>query len=331
MSQWQTNQGTSVARNSAGLPIGPMTVSDVLDGCVKLVKCNWKQLLALSVLMAIPGILANFAQYASGSAPGAMIGDFVRGSTQAIENQSTTDQFSRLFENGVALGLLGVAVALSILLMPYLYGAMVRVLSGSYMGKEASLKTVLSQTGSRYPALLLATILVILAVIGSVVPVLVPVGILAAAFPPAILLVALAIIPVLVVGTMLMFIYNVVVFEETSGAASLGRSWSLVSKRFFPILGIVVLVWLLATIVGAIVAMPLTILSIGLGALWAPLEYPLTAITNIVSTFVGTSISVAAVTLLYFDSRIRLEGFDLALRSSQDKSHDNSAVGGTTE
>lgn len=314
MSAWNANPDARTERTALGLPIAPMTVADILDGSFKMVKRNWKAFAILSIPFSIPGILFTYAQYAVQGTTGGSIRDMLADPEAYAETSSPLASGEFVF-TAAAFALLIGGVVLSFLLTPNIYAVAIRVVAGSYLDHERPLSTVASQTFRRVPTLLLASLLAVLAVIGAAAPVVIPIALLAASFPPALLMLVFAIIPIVVVGTMLAFIYQVVVIEDASASRSLSRSWFLVSKRFFPILGIYILATIISSVIGSVVATPLLFLGIGGGYLFEPVEYVATAIASVISTFISLAVQASVLTLLYFDARIRFEGFDLSLKA----------------
>src|SRR6202035_4780402 len=101
-----------------------------------------------------------------------------------------------------------------------------------------------------------------------------------------------------------------IVLERVSGLRGLQRSWQLVSGRFWPTFGRLLLLALISSIISSVVA--------------AVFELPGSAIapnntfvfdqvaSAIAAVFVGP-ITYIGVTLLYYDTRIRKEGFDIEM------------------
>lgn len=109
--------------------------------------------------------------------------------------------------------------------------------------------------------------------------------------------------------------FVVLVAEDRRGAGALRRSFQLVRRRWWPTLGTLVLAFILQTIVEQIVAIPLVFLSFtgeG-GTIGAFLGL---AVTSIVSAVITTPFVAAVFVLLYFDLRVRKEGFDVELLAS---------------
>src|SRR3954469_23370520 len=161
---WQTSPyGPYGAQPKAGdtrtgpLPLHPMTLSDILDGAFKLLKANWRTVLLITAVFVVPlHIISAFAQrnvYGG------------RSLFDAVNNpalQSTSGDNARFV-------VAGVVALVSLLVTPFVAGAISKVVAASYLGGEETVGSALRATGRRAWALLGAWILVhILEVIGGV-------------------------------------------------------------------------------------------------------------------------------------------------------------------
>jgi hypothetical protein len=102
-------------------------------------------------------------------------------------------------------------------------------------------------------------------------------------------------------------------FERVGASKALGRSFRLVRGRWWPILGGLLVAYLLTIIAGIFVSLvPATIVSV---------VAPDNDVANVLASIVGGTVSqlistpylAAVIALLYFDQRVRKEGFDLQL------------------
>ena len=101
-----------------------------------------------------------------------------------------------------------------------------------------------------------------------------------------------------------------IVLERLSGWRGLQRSWQLISGRFWPTFGRMALLGLIAAIISSVVA---AIFEIP-GAVIDPNNtFVFDQVASaIAAVFVGP-ITYIGVTLLYYDIRIRKEGFDIEM------------------
>ncbi|MBI3177857.1 MAG: hypothetical protein HYZ35_07690 [Chloroflexi bacterium] len=116
----------------------------------------------------------------------------------------------------------------------------------------------------------------------------------------------------------------VVVLEQRGILESVQRSWFLVRRRFWPVLGTILVLYLFNAL---IVNGPLAIVNAILGAV-APsfgdsttqliVTAILQAVVSVVFILIYYPLQMTAFTLIYFDLRVRTEGFDLALLTSSD-------------
>ena len=105
-----------------------------------------------------------------------------------------------------------------------------------------------------------------------------------------------------------------VVLEGKGPIAGLGRSWNLVRGSWWRVLGITLLVGIIAIFAGFVIALPVGVI-VGLalwaagaeGAVWTLIG----SLPGAVATVLVTPFAYIAGVLLYFDLRVRKEGFDL--------------------
>jgi hypothetical protein len=102
--------------------------------------------------------------------------------------------------------------------------------------------------------------------------------------------------------------------EGLGPVGAMRRSAALMWPRVFPVMLVAVLCGVLVYfVVNALGSIPATAaLLIGPRSAW-----PLLALAAILGSLVGTPIVAIVATLLYFDGRIRQEGFDLQLMADE--------------
>jgi hypothetical protein len=104
------------------------------------------------------------------------------------------------------------------------------------------------------------------------------------------------------------------VLEDARGGA-LGRSWGLTRGLGWHIFGTVLLAGILAAIASAILTIPAGLIAFndtGAGLGWL-FQAVLTALASVIVT----PFTIGVIVLLYFDARIRKEGFDLAVMARE--------------
>lgn len=105
--------------------------------------------------------------------------------------------------------------------------------------------------------------------------------------------------------------YVALVAEDLSGSRALRRSLNLVRGRWWATFGVLLIAFILNTVVDQIVAIPLVILSFVSED--SVIGFALSALANIISDVITTPFVAAVFVLVYFDLRVRKEGFDLQL------------------
>lgn len=176
--------------------------------------------------------------------------------------------------------------------------------------------------------ILLAVALVVGAVIGISFAAL-PVGIVLG------ILCVLAAIPLaLWVTTKLLLVTPILVLERSGVFAAIARSWRLTRGRFWPALGVWILIQITFSAVAQLVSIPFSLLGSILSSTIAPTgaSDPTSIITLIVTSLATQIVTLliqsvalvvysSAATLVYVDCRMRREGLDLDLQSYVDQRH----------
>jgi hypothetical protein len=101
-----------------------------------------------------------------------------------------------------------------------------------------------------------------------------------------------------------------VVVENLGPIQGMRRSFRLCSARYWPVLGIALLSAVLSQILSSIVGGVPTFLAAAIGYRWG---FPLIAVGNVATAVLVQPLTAIIATLVYFDLRIRQEGFDLQI------------------
>jgi hypothetical protein len=170
--------------------------------------------------------------------------------------------------------------------------AVVVIVSDSYLGREVSIGAALQRVISRIWAVFWTAILqFVLAMVGTV----------------------LFLIPGLLCVAWFFAATVVVVIEGKSTFAALARSKQLASGSVGRILGILFLTIILVFVIEVIVAMVLGFA----GVLFAHAGPALTTLAGNIASLLIYPFFTVVITLLYYDLRIRKEGFDLEMMSAE--------------
>jgi MFS family permease len=262
-----------------------MTFSDILDGSFKLLKANLRTIVLVSALFLIPvNLVAAFFQRD-------LLGGY--GLFQLANDPSLLDQAAETGMSNAALVGTLLAVAASILVTPFVGGAVSRIVAASYLGEELEPGEAIRVTGRRFLALLGAFFFTFLVK---------AVGLL------------FCLVGVLVPMTFFLVTTPAVMVEELGPIQAMARSVALVRPRFWQVMGIGIVSGLLASFLGNILATPFAFGALAIGYRWG---WILVAIGGILPALVTTPFVAIVATLVYFDGRIRNEGFDLQVIAAE--------------
>jgi hypothetical protein len=282
-----------------------MTLGDILDGAFKLMKANLRTVALVTALFVVPlNLLGAFFQRSSLSTG---IFDILNDPSLAETTQS---------DPGVG-DFVGYAVTLlaSLIVTPFVAGAIARVVGSSYLGEQLTPGPALRATGRRFWALLWSWVLTHLLEGSGLLLTALLVGVLAAVNVDG-RLIALVGVPLGLAGLLLplalmalfVAVAPAIVVEELGPVRGIRRSWRLLRSRFWPVLGISILAGLIAYVLGSILGTPFTLLAAVVGG---SAGWPLLALGSILPEMITTPFIAIVATLIYFDGRIRSEGFDL--------------------
>ena len=264
------------------VPLRPMTAPDILDGAFAVLKAQPAKIATITAAFVVPLQLLD-----------AWLQRDVLGGVGLIELFGTDDPSVIGAADDTSASPLGgyVLLLLGSLVLTFVAASITHLVTGWYAGVDRSAREVVGMTARRSWPLVAAWVLVHLAELGGVVACLVPGVLVMAGFA---------------VTT------PVVAAERVGPIGGMRRSWRLARRRFWPTVGITLLVGLVAGLVGnALSAVPVLV-AFAVGLEWG---WILLAAAGIVSSLVTTPVGAASATLLYLDLRIRTEGLDLQLEA----------------
>jgi len=275
----------------------PLRLGELLDRAIRLYRGNFLTFIGIIALVYVPLMVLQ-------SAASALM------SSSMLRGYSTPQE---IFANsGYWIGLLAILVlglVRFILVQGIATGALTRAVADSYLGKKTGILDAYRGIGKSWPTLLGALLFIILIVFVLIIWWLVPcigwftgLGML-----------------VFVGGVINPLVPPVVVLEKQGAIAAVQRAWSLARRRFWPVLGYIFILGLFSLIV---VNGPAAIVNLLLAGVFQSFGDPTTqlVITSIIQGLISLvfvllyyPLQMTAFTLIYFDLRVRTEGFDLAL------------------
>ena len=121
------------------------------------------------------------------------------------------------------------------------------------------------------------------------------------------------VVPFFWLGVSWSLAFPVLIAEGLRGTGALGRSFRLVQGRWWPTFGALVLAFMLQFFVDLVLHLPLGLLFVMDADSLAGLT--VSTVVSVISSVLTTPFMAAVLVLVYFDLRVRKEGFDLQLLS----------------
>jgi hypothetical protein len=262
-----------------------MMFSDLLDGSFRLLKANLGTIVLVAAVFLIPvNLVAAFFQRD-------LLGGY--GFLELMQDPSLLEEAAGpAASNGPLVGGL-LATAATLLVTPFIGGATSVIVAASYLGGELGAGPAMRATGRRFLVLLAVFFLTLLLKAAGLV---------------------VCLVGALVPMTLFLVTTPAVMVEEAGPIQAMARSVTLVRPRFWPVMAIGIGSGVLAGFLGNILASPFSIAALAVGYRWG---WILAAIGAILPALVTTPFVSILATLVYFDLRIRNEGFDLQMIAAE--------------
>jgi MFS family permease len=255
----------------------PLGIGEVLDAGFRLVRKRFGTLVLCAVAVA---------------APLSILDTLVTASTDDAAFDFTSGPKTPSQSDGEVLTGVGISRLISVLLVLLVLASCFRAISAAYLGEQATAGESLRFAFRRLPALFGAYLLITLTLIVGFV---------------------LLIIPGIYLGVALSMAFPALLFERLRPLRAYGRSFELVTGHWWRTFAILLLSLVIFAVISAA-------LGGGLGAILgsaAPGNEGLAAVfvtvLNILLSVVLYPIAAGILTVLYYDLRVRKEGFDLEL------------------
>lgn len=299
---------------AAAPELRPLTLGEILDRAVRLYRHNFLDFIGIIALVQVPlSIFQLLLSVASLNNP-ASLPSQVPSSEQALVNLLNSGYLGRL---AIEVGLLLVSF---VLVQGVATAALTRAVADNYLGRKTDMLQAYQRVGSSWARLIGVLILLLIFYIALMVWFIIPcIGWISG---PGLLIYVASVVGPLVAP---------VVVLENLGTSAIRRAWELVRRRFWWALGFMVILVIFNQL---IIAGPSVLVTL---VLQYVLRNPNTENYNLIRTLIQTLVSLgtslfylplqlAAVTLLYFDLRVRTEGFDLAVLAGTAPIRDASAL-----
>ena len=284
--------------NPAPLTLRPLRLGELLDQAIRLYRRNFITFVGIVAMVYVPLMILQIAS-------AALMTSSLDTLTSSPEQIFTTYAYW-----GGMLSSLVVAFLQFIFVQGIATGALTRAVADNYLGKPTSILGAYRGIGKSWLPLLGALLLV---------------GLLSIAFvfwwiiiPCVGWVTGLGMLVVLLTAVSPM-VAPVVVLEGQGVISSVRRAWSLVRRRFWPVLGYVFVLYLFSML---IVTGPSLIINAALAGTLGAFSDPTSglilrtivqSLVQLIAILIYYPLQMAAFTLIYFDLRVRTEGFDIAL------------------
>lgn len=303
-----------------GIPLRPLTFGEILNGAFTSVQRNRSATLGLSaILLTCSGVISAVLTLVGHTSAGPAL-------STSGEPITTVLQASIQVTLPVQLTLDGLAILVEILLI----GLLTTAIGRGVLGHKVSIGQVWRIALPRLPALLGLTLLSTVIILCPIAAVVVLNHVLATGNAnPAAAITGLGSLgaAILVVWLAVMFSLAapVVMLERRNPGHAIGRSWRLVWRSFWRLLGIFVLTLLIVFVAAVVLEIPFTLIAAAVGgnglittsgaATLSPATLIIETVGSIVAGTVTRPIAAGVIVLLYLDTRMRKEGLDLDLQN----------------
>ncbi|BAN29454.1 transmembrane protein [Mycobacterium avium subsp. hominissuis TH135] len=294
------------------IPLRPLTLGDIFNGAVGYIRANPKATLGLTATVVIAmQIITKAAVLGPLAAYGRFTGDRSDELTAGV-----LGAWSVSVGAGVLVGWLGGML---------LSGMLTVIVGRAVFGSSITIGETWTKIRGRLPALLglaLLEAVVVAAIAGLVVVVIA----ILAAIGNAAAAVVLGIPLVLTVIALLVYLYTVVLFapvlivlERLPVLDAITRSFRLVRRGFWRVLGIRALTFLVTAVVANAVAVPFSIVGqvfqISSSGTAFLISTAILSVGAAIGEIITAPFNAGVIVLLYTDRRMRAEAFDLVLQS----------------
>jgi hypothetical protein len=264
----------------------PLSTGEILDVSIKICVAQWRTLLKAVLIVVVPVQIISTILTADYTLSSSSL-DF--GANASQTPQQTLDELNQY------IGGLAISGLLQLCAVGLATAACFRAIAQSYLGESADWRESLRFATRHIPSLLLITLLYVLGVgLGTVLFI----------GPGIWLYVAWA------------FALPVLLVEGARGRVALGRSFALVKGRWWKTFGTLVVGFILAAIISSLMQ-AIFLVGMVVGDDNDTVVLVLSAIAGIVGLSISTPFQAALLTVLYFDLRVRREGFDLELLAQE--------------
>jgi len=257
----------------------PMNIADIIDAAVRLYRANFRPFLSIVAIVYVPmAVFQVILAFAMG-----------RMAQTMPENPGELPLQHLGTMGGAYAGL----ILVNVLAVPIAQGALAVAVSRRYLNYPATVADAYGAIGSRWGALIATVMLVGVVVVAGTF---------------------LCVVPGVYLAIMWMFVTPIIAIEGLPAMGALRRSWDLVSGEWWRCFSTYLLLSLLVGLVTGAISWPVSALAV------LVMGEKQVAVAQALSTGIGTVLGIVVqpvliigLVMLYYDLRIRKEGFDLQM------------------
>ena len=279
------------------LDLRPLTIGQILDRAIRLYRSNFLKFIGIIALSQVPASLLSI-----------LVTAFVTENAAFLNPNTANQNMSTLFGLGLTVGL--VVGVLSFILTQVSTAALTEAISAFYLGEQLGIVDSYRQIGRSWIALVGALILGGLVALGLAIPLMIPCINIVVALPLVGAIIYLS-------QVVLQLVPPIIVLERQKARKSITRAWQLARRRFWPTLGFMLALALFAALVTSGPTMLIVFLVKTIYPLSPTSANLIQQTTNLLLNIIYLPLQLTSITLLYFDLRVRAEGFDLKLMAAQ--------------
>lgn len=263
------------------LSLRPLGVPEVIDAAFKLMRRHARTLFTIAAVVLLPlGIVEYFLSLFIESAIPTTPQLIPETAPPDVVLEALLEDLGPLLLAGLLSGLLS-ALAQAVVQL-----GSVEAIAEVYLDREPNWRTSLGAGLKRLPA---------------------GIGVFLIAVVPLTVGFLLCGLPGIWLAVMWSMTVPVLAVEKLGPSASLARSWRLVKSRFWPVLGVLALSFLISLVIQSVFSFAITAAFLFSGTVALEIQ----ALVNTVSRILVTPFTASVFAVLYFDLRVRQEGFDL--------------------
>ena len=270
-----------MASPGPALRIRALTLMDVLDESFRIYRANFPMLAGLAILLTIPLLVV----------------ELFSGTTNVLSSYYTAIITTAGPPPNIAAGNPWISLLqypLQLALLPFQTTALYAAAVAIVLGRPVTILSALQTVFRRYWALWVLSFIYSVAYLALCCP---PLGVW--------------------VLTKISILFPAVFTEEAPIGTAIERSWRLTDGAFWRVLAIIVLAWLLARVLETALAAVFVLAAGTFPDLPLQVRAFLIVAVSALMVQVVEPLFTVAVTLIYFDLRVRREGFDLEMMAYQ--------------